>query len=318
MLMKIILTDTETITDGDLSLEPIEQFGELQYRDLTVYEEIADQVKDADMILCNKTPLNEHTLAQAEHLQYIGLFATGYNNIDLAYCKKRGITVCNAGSYSTNAVAQHTFALILEHFSKVGDYGSFVEDGGWMQSNTFSKFIYPTQELYGKTIGLVGFGAIAQAVAKIALAFGMSVLSFTRSPKTHDSVCFVSFEELLAKSDIISVHCPLNEASRNMFDAEAFKKCKDGAYFVNTARGAIVDEEALLHVLESGKLSGAGVDVLRKEPMRPDCPLLHAPNITITPHVAWAPMETRRRLLQTVLSNIRAFLDGAPQNVVTG
>lgn len=316
--MKIILTDTETITDGDLSLEPIEQFGELICRDLTVYEEIAEQMKDADMILCNKTPLNEQTLAKAERLKYIGLFATGYNNVDLAYCKKRGITVCNAGSYSTNAVAQHTFALILEHFSKVGDYGSFVEDGGWMQSATFSKFIYPTQELYGKTIGLIGFGAIAQAVAKIALAFGMEVVSYTRSPKTHDSVRFVSFEELLAKSDIISVHCPLNDDSRNMFDAEAFEKCKDGAYFVNTARGAIVDEEALLHALESGKLSGAGVDVLRKEPMRPDCPLLLAPNITITPHVAWAPMETRRRLLQTVLSNIRAFLDGAPQNVVTG
>ena len=316
--MKIIVTDTETITDGDLSLEPIEQFGELICRDLTVYDEIAGQVKDADMILCNKTPMNAQTLAKAENLKYIGLFATGYNNVDLTHCKERGITVCNAGSYSTSAVAQHTFALILEHFSKVGEYSAFVEDGGWTQSATFSKFIYPTQELYGKTIGLVGFGAIAQAAAQLALAFGMNVLSYTRSPKTHDNVGFVSFEELLAKSDVISVHCPLNDDSRNMFNAEAFEKCKDGAYFVNTARGAIVDEEALLHALESGKLSGAGIDVLRKEPMRPDCPLLGAPNITITPHIAWAPMETRRRLLKTVLSNIRAFLDGTPQNVVTG
>lgn len=166
--MKIIVTDTETITDGDLSLEPIEQFGELICRDLTVYDEIAGQVKDADIILCNKTPMNAQTLAKAENLKYIGLFATGYNNVDLAHCKERGITVCNAGSYSTSAVAQHTFALILEHFSKVGEYSAFVEDGGWTQSATFSKFIYPTQELYGKTIGLVGFGAIAQAAAQIA------------------------------------------------------------------------------------------------------------------------------------------------------
>lgn len=316
--MKIIVTDTETITDGDLSLEPLEQFGELICRDLTAYDGIADQVKDADIILCNKTPLNAQTLAKAGHLKYIGLFATGYNNIDLAFCKERGITVCNAGSYSTNAVAQHTFALILEHFSKTGDYSAFVEDGGWTQSATFTKFVYPTRELYRKTIGLIGFGAIAQAVAQIALAFGMEVLSYTRSPKTHDNISFVSFEELLAKSDIISVHCPLNDASKNMFDDKAFKSCRDGAFFVNTARGAIVDEDALLHALENGKLSGAGIDVLRKEPMRADCPLLHAPNIIITPHIAWAPEETRNRLLKTVLTNLRAFLDGAPQNVVTG
>lgn len=314
--MKILLTDTDTITDGDLSLEPIEQFGELICCDLSVYDEIAERIKDADMILCNKTPLNAQTLAKASNLKYIGLFATGYNNIDLEYCSAHGITVCNAGNYSTDAVAQHTFALILEHYSRVTEYGAFVEDGGWTRSKTFSKFIYQTQELAGKTIGLIGFGAIAQAAANISLAFGMRVLCYTRSPKECGNVHFVSFDELLKESDVISVHCPLNAASENMFNEEAFNKCKDGAYFVNTARGAIVDETALLHALESGKLSGAGIDVLRKEPMRADCPLLNAPNITITPHVAWAPMETRRRLLQTVLSNIRAYLDGTPQNVV--
>lgn len=314
--MKIFLTDTDTITDGDLSLEPIEQFGEVVCCNLSVYDEIADKIKDADMILCNKTPLNAQTLAKAGRLKYIGLFATGYNNIDLDYCSAHGITVCNAGSYSTDAVAQHTFALILEHFSKVAEYSAFVGDGGWTKSKTFSKFIYQTQELAGKTIGLVGFGAIAQAVARIALAFRMRVLCYTRSPKESGEVRFVSFDELLRESDVISVHCPLNAGSENLFDEAAFRKCKDGAYFVNTARGAIVDETALLHALESGKLSGAGIDVLRKEPMRPDCPLLGAPDITITPHVAWAPMETRRRLLRIVLSNIRAYLDGTPLNVV--
>lgn len=314
--MKIFLTDTDTITDGDLSLEPIEQFGEVVCCNLSVYDEIADKIKDADMILCNKTPLNAQTLAKAGRLKYIGLFATGYNNIDLDYCSAHGITVCNAGSYSTDAVAQHTFALILEHFSKVAEYSAFVEDGGWTKSKTFSKFIYQTQELAGKTIGLVGFGAIAQAVARIALAFRMRVLCYTRSPKESGEVRFVSFDELLRESNVISVHCPLNAGSENLFDEAAFNKCKDGAYFVNTARGAIVDETALLHALESGKLSGAGIDVLRKEPMRPDCPLLGAPDIIITPHVAWAPMETRRRLLRIVLSNIRAYLDGTPLNVV--
>lgn len=314
--MKILLTDMDTITDGDLSLEPIEQFGELVCCDLSNYDEIAEKIKDADMILCNKTPLNAQTLAKAGHLKYIGLFATGYNNIDLDYCSAHGITVCNAGNYSTDAVAQHTFALILEHFSRAAEYGVFVEDGGWTKSKTFSKFIYQTQELAGKTMGLIGFGAIAQAAANIALAFRMRVLCYTRTPKTSSDISFVSFDELLKKSDVISVHCPLNADSENMFNETAFSKCKDGAYFVNTARGAIVDETALLHALESGKLSGAGIDVLRKEPMRPDCPLLCAPNIIITPHVAWAPMETRRRLLETVLSNIRAYLDGTPQNVV--
>lgn len=314
--MKILLTDMDTITDGDLSLEPIEQFGELVCCDLSNYDEIAEKIKDADMILCNKTPLNAQTLAKAGHLKYIGLFATGYNNIDLDYCSAHGITVCNAGNYSTDAVAQHTFALILEHFSRAAEYGVFVEDGGWTKSKTFSKFIYQTQELAGKTIGLIGFGAIAQAAANIALAFRMRVLCYTRTPKTSSDISFVSFDELLKESDVISVHCPLNADSENMFNETAFSKCKDGAYFVNTARGAIVDETALLHALESGKLSGAGIDVLRKEPMRPDCPLLCAPNIIITPHVAWAPMETRRRLLETVLSNIRAYLDGTPQNVV--
>lgn len=314
--MKILLTDMDTITDGDLSMEPIEQFGELVCCDLSNYDEIAEKIKDADMILCNKTPLNAQTLAKAGHLKYIGLFATGYNNIDLDYCSAHGITVCNAGNYSTDAVAQHTFALILEHFSRAAEYGVFVEDGGWTKSKTFSKFIYQTQELAGKTMGLIGFGAIAQAAANIALAFRMRVLCYTRTPKTSSDISFVSFDELLKESDVISVHCPLNADSENMFNETAFSKCKDGAYFVNTARGAIVDETALLHALESGKLSGAGIDVLRKEPMRPDCPLLCAPNIIITPHVAWAPMETRRRLLETVLSNIRAYLDGTPQNVV--
>ncbi len=314
--MKIILTDAQTVADSLVSTELLNEFGEVEQYGLLRYEEVAEKVRDADMIVCNKTLLNAHSLRFAEHLQYIGLFATGYNNIDIDYCRENGITVCNAGAYSTNAVAQHTFAMILEHFNKVAQYDRFVQEGKWKRSPTFSPFVYPLNELSGKTIGIVGLGAIGQAVAKIALAFNMRVLGNNRRPRSVEGVEQTDLDTLLRNSDIVTVHCPLNADSENMFNAEAFGKMKQGALFVNTARGGVMKEEDLLQALNSGHLGGACIDTLRVEPMEEDCILMEAKNCIITPHIAWAPVETRQRLMTIVADNIRQFLNGTPKNVI--
>lgn len=315
--MKIVLTDSQTVFDSKVTAEPLKQFGEVKDHGLLKYDEIAEAVADADIVVCNKTLLNEDTLRYAKHLKYIGLFATGYNNIDIDYCSKHGITVCNAGSYSTNAVAQHTFALILEHFNNTANYNQYVQDGLWKRSKTFSPFVYPLSELAGKTIGIVGFGNIGRAVAKIANAFEMNVTAYNRSKKTADSVEFVSLDRLIEQSDIITVHCPLNAESENMFNKDTFAKMKQGALFVNTARGGVMLERDLYDALQSGHLGGACIDTLRVEPMEENCILMGAKNCIITPHIAWAPVETRRRLMRIVTENIRNYLDGRPTNVVS-
>ena len=315
--MKIVLTDAQTVVDGLVDAGIFSEFGDVIQNDLLRYEEVAEAVRDADIILCNKTLLDSHSLRYAEKLRYIGLFATGYNNIDTEYCRSRGITVCNAGSYSTSAVAQHTFALILAHYSRVDEYKDFVSQGRWKRSPTFSPFVFPQRELYGKTIGIVGLGAIGQAVAKIALAFGMNVLAYSRTPKNIPEIEETGLYDLLRRSDIVTVHCPLNADSENMFNKETFAAMKKGALFVNTARGGVMDERDLLDALESGHLGGACIDTLKVEPMKEDCILMQAKNCIITPHVAWAPVETRRRLMGIVADNIRAYLSGKPQNVVS-
>lgn len=314
--MKIVLTDAKTVTQGDLSLEPLKEFGEVIVNELTPYDKIAETIKDADMVICNKTPLNPETLSLATHLKYIGLFATGYNNIDVEYCREKGITVCNAGSYSTDAVCQHTFALILEGLSRVGDYNKFVHEGNWKNSLTFSPFAFPLSEISQKTIGIVGYGSIGKAVAKVANAFNMNVLAYKRTPVEDNSVTFVDFDTILKESDIVTVHCPLNKDSEKIFNREAFGKMKEGSIFINTARGGVMDENALVDALNSGKLSFAGIDVLETEPMAQDCPLCGVKNCIITPHIAWAPMETRERLMGIVTGNIRNFLNNNPTNVV--
>ncbi len=314
--MKIVILDAQTITKGDVSLSPLQKFGEVVTYNLTKYEQIPQRIYDADAVICNKTVLDENSLKGAKNLRYIGLFATGYNNIDIEYCTKHNITVCNAGSYSTNAVAQHTFALILEFYSNVGKYNEFCHSGGWQTAETFSPFVFPLNELYSKTIGIIGFGAIGQAVAKIALAFNMNVLAFNRSQKSFDGVKFVDFDTLIKESDIITVHCPLNTDSAQMFNKDTFSKMKKGAFFVNTARGGIMDEQALIDALECEHLGGAGVDVLSVEPMSKDSLLPDTKNLLISPHIAWAPIETRKRLIDIVCKNIERFLEGNPINVV--
>lgn len=314
--MKIVITDASTVTNGDISLKVFEQFGQVEIFDVTEPTQVADRVKDADMVICNKTLLNRDNLKEAKNLKYIGLFATGYNNIDLEYTNEKGITVCNAPGYSTEAVAQHTFAFILSILNRVGEYNETVKQGDWIKSRTFSYFPLPLSELSQKTIGIVGYGSIGKRVGDIAKAFNMKVLVHNRSKIQDETVLQVTFDELLQKSDIVTLHCPLNKDSENIMNEEAFNKMKDGAVFVNTARGGMVDEIALRKALTSGKLLGAGVDVLRSEPMDKDCPLFNAPNCYITPHIAWAGVETRTRLLKLVTDNIQAFLDGRPQNTV--
>ena len=314
--MKIVLTDAQTVVDNLVNADPLRELGEVQEFGLLAYDDIAERIADADVVVVNKTLLDSHTLRLAKNLKYIGLFATGYNNIDIAYCREHGIAVCNAGSYSTNAVAQHTFALILEAYNKTAKYNQFVQDGLWKRSATFSPFVYPLNELAGKTIGIVGLGAIGTAVAKIALAFEMNVIAYTRTPKDMEGVENVGFKELLERSDIVTVHCPLNADSKEMFDRNAFAKMKPDALFVNTARGGVVSERDLYFALQNDLIGGAALDTLCVEPMEEDSILTNAKNCIITPHIAWAPVETRRRLMGIVVNNIKNFFNGTPTNMV--
>lgn len=314
--MKIVITDAMTVTQGDVDINIFSKYGELCIYDNTLPEETAERVKDADIVLCNKTVFNKEVLEQAKNLKLIALFATGYNNIDTEYCHANGITVCNAGSYSTDAVAQHTFALILEHYSRVGDYNRFVSDGGWSASPMFSPFIFPTDELCGKTIGIIGYGSIGQKTAEIAKAFGMNVLVYTRTKK-YEGVCYSDLDTLMSSSDIISIHCPLTKDTEKLITYERLCMCKPNALYINTARGGVNDENGLARALIEGKIAAACVDVLTLEPQRKDCVLnSDVPNLILTPHVAWAPLSTRIRLMGIVDNNIKAFLEGNPINAV--
>lgn len=316
--MKILIADCATLAqNNDLDITVFEKYGDVVYNKNISRNELLNTVHEYDMILCNKTIIDRVVIESAKKLKFIGLLATGYNNIDITAAKESGIIVCNAGSYSTSAVAQQVFAYILNHYNAVNRYNDFVQNGGWQQSPTFSVLCFPTDELKDKTIGIIGYGSIGKRVAEIALAFQMNVLVYTRTPKSDNRVRFTSLDELLKNSDIITPHCPLNEQSKEMFNKETFSKMKDRAFFINTARGGIINEQDLAEALKSGKLSGAAIDVLSEEPMSKDCVLKGVPNLIITPHTAWAPLETRKRLLGIVEDNIKAFLNGTPKNKVS-
>ena len=314
--MRIVVTDAATVVGNGIDLEFLKEFGEVTEYDLTPPELLAERLQGADAVICNKSPITAAVMAACPNLKYVGLFATGFNNIDVAYAAAHGITVCNVPGYSTEAVAQLTFALLLAVTNRAHEYNATVAAGDWVRSRTFTYFPIPLTELCGKTMGIVGYGAIGRRVGDMARAFGMKVLVHGRRPIPDTDVEQVPFDELLRRSDVVSMHCPLNADSDGMMDAAAFAKMKQGAIFINTARGGLVDENALRAALDSGHLMGAGVDVLRVEPMASDCPLLGAPNCIITPHIAWAGVETRRRLMGIVAENIRCWLAGAPQNRV--
>lgn len=328
--MKLVFLDKNTLDEGDLDFSAIEKYGEVVMYQTTPYNEIADRIADADAVFCNKNLLNADTLIKASKLKYIGIIATGYNNVDLEYTKEHGITVTNAGSYSTDSVAQHTMALMLNHFSRIRDYANFVDAGGWKKSSLFCAMEYTTMETSGKTIGIIGFGSIGQKVAKLALAFGMKVLAYSRTAQNSEKIInehfsydmaegnirIASLDDIARNSDVVTVHCPLNDSSEKLLNKSFFAKMKQSAYIINTARGGIVNEADLKEALENEIIAGAAIDVLTEEPMQQDSLLFHTKNLTITPHIAWAPHETRQRLLDIVISNYENFLNGTPTNVV--
>lgn len=314
--MKITVLDTNTITKGDVSLKPLMQFGETEFFDMLSEDEIIDVAKDSDIIICNKAKITERIMENCKKLKFVTLFATGYNNIDLIAAKKYGVTVSNAPGYSTDSVAQHTFSFILELALNLSKYNDSVKNGDWVRSKKFSYFSFPLTELSGKTLGIIGLGTIGQAVAKIANAFSMKVIAYSRTEKHLDGIEFLPLDEVFKRSDFLTLHCPLNASTSGIINKDTLKLMKSTAFLVNTSRGGVIVEEDLVEALENGTISGAAVDVLDVEPMYENHPYLKAPNMIITPHIAWATIEARTRLINLVSRNLEAFISGKPQNVV--
>lgn len=315
--MKLVILDGYASNPGDLSWELFEEFGSVTVYDRTPVELAAERIGDAEIVLLNKTPLSEAILAACLKLKLVAVLATGYNIVDTAAARKLGITVCNVPAYSTQAVTQMTFALLLEMTQRVGMHAEAVREGQWQRNPDFCFWNAPLAELAGKTLGIVGYGAIGQAVGRVAQAFGMALLVTARHEKPVPAGArFVPLDALLEQSDVVSLHCPQTAENLHMMDAAAITRMKDGALLINTARGGLIDEQAVADALHSGKLGGYGADVVAREPILEGNPLLTAPNCYLTPHIAWAPFETRQRLHQIAAENIRAFLNGTPQNVV--
>lgn len=315
--MKIVILDAYAANPGDLSWDEFAALGELTVYDRTAQEDAAARIGDAEVVFINKVRLTDEIFAACPNLKLVSILATGYNIVDLAAAKRRGITVCNVPGYSTRAVVQMTFALLLEICQQVGLHSGAVHTGRWQTCPDFCFWDRPLIELDGKTMGIVGYGAIGSAVGTVAQALGMKLLVTARHEKpVPEGARFVSLPELLAQSDVVSLHCPQTAENARMIDAGALAQMKDGAILINTARGGLLDEQAVADALRSGKLLAAGMDVVSAEPIRADNPLLTAPKCFLTPHIAWAPLETRRRLQAISAENLRAFLAGKPQNVV--
>ena len=313
--MKLVITDWGTLADVFVSPERLAPYGEVIAYDTTAPEELAEHVGDAEILLCNKTAVTAAQLERCLNLRYIGVCATGYNNIDLDAARARGITVCNAGAYSTQAVAQHTFALILHHYNHIAAYDAAVREGAWRKAKTFSVSLFQTGELCGKTLSVVGYGSIGRQVAQIGAAFGMEVLVSTRTMPQSCPYPVVPLDTAFAKADVLTLHTPLTPETHQMVNAQRLALMQPTALLINTARGGLIDEAALAQALKAGRLAGAALDVLTQEPMG-DTPLRDIPTCTITPHVAWDAQETRQRLFAIVAKNLACYLAGTPQNVV--
>jgi glycerate dehydrogenase len=314
--MKIVVLDGKTANPGDLDWSALEEMGELVVHDRTADDQRIGRSAGAEAVLTNKTVLDADVLSELPQLRYVGVLATGYNVVDLAVARQRGVVVTNVPAYSTESVAQHTFALLLELVSRVAEHSASVHRGDWAACEDFSYTLTPPGELSGRTLGLVGLGQIGSRVADIGLAMGMRVIATTRTGRGRPDVPAVAFDQLLADSDVVSLHCPLTDETRGLIDAAALAGMKPSAFLINTSRGPVIDEQAVRDALDAGKLAGVGVDVLRTEPPSADNPLLGAPNCVVTPHLAWATVEARRRLLAIAADNLRAFLSGKPVNVV--
>ena len=316
----IVFLDAGSIGD-DIPWPDFSALGTVTRHEYTKNEDVEERIREADIVLTNKVPLSAKKIAGAPRLRYIGVLATGFNIVDGGAAALRGIPLCNVPDYSSNSVVQQTFALMLALASDVCALSTTVREGGWIKSTHFCFWHKPLHELDGKTFGVVGFGSIGGKAAALAHHMGMNVLAHAPRPKEapdYAPFAFVSLEELFSRSDVISLHCPLTQENTGMVNARLLSLVKPGAFLINTARGALVVEEDLAKALAEGRLAGAGLDVLGREPMVEDSPLRTAPNCIITPHVAWATVEARGRLMDIAHANIRAFLEGRPVNVCNG
>ena len=317
--MKIVILDAYTSNPGDLSWDKFKELGDFTAYDYTSPEETAARMADADAVITNKTVITREAIESAKNLKYIGVLATGFNIVDVECAKEKNIPVCNVPTYSTNAVAQLTFALITEIYNQVGVHSAAVHGGEWSSSKNFCFWKTPLICLENKTIGIIGFGKIGTAVAKIAAAYGMNILCYVPRPKPQPDIenfRFVSLDELLENSDIVSLHCPLTPETKEMVNESFISKMKKSAVLINTSRGGAIDENALADALKSGRIYAAGVDVLSTEPPKKDNPLLACDNCFITPHIAWAGFETRVKLIDIVYNNLKSFIDGETVNNV--
>jgi len=319
--MKIVVVDGFTLNPGDLSWAPLERLGKYAIYDRSSPKEILARAADAEIVVTNKAILSRELIFALPKLKYIGVTATGYNIVDIEAARERGILVCNVPAYGSRSVAQMTIALLLELTQHVGHHAQTVREGRWSKSPDFCYWDYPLIELDGLTMGIVGFGRIGRAVADLARAFGMHILATGRSSGTSVTVSsesgveFVDLDTLFSRSDVISLHCPLTPETKHVVNAKRLATMKPSAFLLNTSRGPLIDEAALAEALNSGRIAGAGLDVLSVEPPPPDHPLYHAKNCFITPHIAWATRAARSRLLEASIANIEAFLRGKPTNV---
>lgn len=329
--MRITVLDGHGLNPGDMSWDGIKAFAdEFTVYDRSPQELVAERIGNSDIILLNKVHITKEIVERCPNLRYIGVLATGYNVVDLDACRQKGIIVTNIPSYSTKAVAQHVFAFILHFTNLVASHSSSVHDGKWISNPDFCYWLSPLTELNGKTLGIYGFGHIGQRVAEIALSFGMKVIvhahsessfkkaleSMELSPAKKACLSSVSVEDLFSQADFLSLHAPLTHETENLVNDKTLSLMKKSAILINTARGGLVCEKNVRESLDNGSIAGYAADVLLEEPMSKNCPLYKAPNCLITPHLAWAPLETRLRLLGIAINNIKAFIDGKPVNVV--
>ena len=316
--MKIVILEGHAVNPGDLSWDVLNQFGDVTVYPRTPYEQAAERIGDAPIVLINKTNFDAALMDACPNLKLICVLATGYNVVDCQAAKERGIIVCNVPAYSTNSVAQFTFALLLELCHQVGAHSQAVHRGDWSNCPDFCFWYTPQMELTGKTLGIIGFGSIGQTVAKIAKTFGLHMIAYSRSIREEGKALaeYVSLDELLARSDIISLHCPMTPETSKIINAATIEKMKDGVILLNTARGGVIDEDAVALALGTGKIGGYGADVVSAEPISPLNPLLTAPNTILTPHMAWAPTEARQRIINITKQSVEGFINGKPVNAV--
>ena len=319
--MKIVILDGYTENPGDLSWAGLEALGEVTVYDRTAYQEsplIAERIGDAEIVVMNKTPISKETIDACPSIKLIAVLATGYNVVDYTYAKEKGIPVCNVPTYGTASVSQFSIALLLEICHHIGHHSESVHAGNWANNADWCYWDYPLIELEGKTIGVIGFGRIGQAEGRVAKALGMNVLAYDLYPndKGREIAEYVDLDTLFAKSDVITLHCNLTPENTGLINKDAIAKMKDGAILINNARGQLIVEQDVADALNAGKLAAAGLDVVYTEPIKADNPLLKAKNCIITPHISWAPKESRQRIMDTTVENVEAFLNGAPQNVV--